>query len=52
MDGNAEFYFDSGLFKIEGKYKDELKKGKWKHYTETGDLFDKEKWKKGNKKEQ
>lgn len=51
MDGKAEFYYDSGLLKIEGQYKEGLKKGKWKHYTETGDLLDKEKWKKDKKKD-
>jgi antitoxin component YwqK of YwqJK toxin-antitoxin module len=45
-DGDAEFYYDSGVIKIEGQYKDGLKQGKWKHYTETGELIDKEKWKK------
>lgn len=45
-DGDAEFYYDSGVIKIEGQYKDGVKQGKWKHYTETGELIDKEKWKK------
>ncbi len=45
-DGDAEFYYDSGVIKIEGQYNDGLKNGKWKHYTETGELINKEKWKK------
>ena len=45
-DGDAEFYYDSGVIKIEGRYKDGLKQGKWKHYAETGELVNKEKWKK------
>ncbi len=46
-DGDAEFYYDSGVLKIEGQYKQGVKQGKWKHFTETGELVDKEKWKKG-----
>ena len=45
-DGDAEFYYDSGVLKIEGQYEEGVKEGKWKHYTETGELIDKEKWKK------
>jgi len=45
-DGDAEFYYDSGVIKIEGQYKDGMKNGKWKHFTETGELINKEKWKK------
>lgn len=48
--GNAEFYYNTGVLKIEGKFKEGLKSGKWKHYTMTGELIDKEKWKKGNVK--
>lgn len=49
-DGDAEFFYDSGVIKIEGQYKDGIKTGKWKHYTETGDIIDKEQWKKNRKK--
>ena len=49
--GEAEFYFNTGVLKIKGRYKDGLKSGKWKHYTLTGELIDKEKWKKGNLKQ-
>lgn len=49
-DGDAEFYYDSGIIKISGQYRKGVKNGKWKHYTETGELVDKEKWKKGQKK--
>ncbi len=49
-DGDAEFYYDSGVIKIEGQYKDDMKQGKWKHYTETGELINKEKWKKDQTK--
>jgi antitoxin component YwqK of YwqJK toxin-antitoxin module len=45
-DGDAEFYYDSGVIKIEGQYKDGMKNGKWKHFTETGEMINKEKWKK------
>lgn len=45
-DGDAEFYYDSGVIKIEGQYEKGVKKGKWKHFTETGQLISKEKWKK------
>jgi antitoxin component YwqK of YwqJK toxin-antitoxin module len=44
--GDAEFYYDSGIIKIEGAYSDGMKQGKWKHFTETGELINKEKWKK------
>jgi uncharacterized protein len=49
-DGDAEFYYDSGVIKIAGQYKDGLKQGKWKHYTETGEVINKEKWKKDKTK--
>ncbi len=49
-DGDAEFFYDSGMIKIEGQYKDGVKSGKWKHYTETGEVIDKEQWKKNQKK--
>ena len=48
--GDAEFYYSSGVIKMTGKYKGGLKRGKWKHYTETGQQLDKEKWKAGEKK--
>jgi len=49
-DGYAKFYYTSGILKINGEYKDGVKKGKWLYYTETGQIFDKQKWKKGNLK--
>jgi len=45
--GNAEFYYESGVLKMKGSYKNGVKKGKWMHYSETGQLMDKEKWKEG-----
>jgi antitoxin component YwqK of YwqJK toxin-antitoxin module len=48
-EGDAEFFYDSGVTKIEGAYKEGRKVGQWKHYTETGELIDKEKWKKKQK---
>ena len=48
--GYAKFYYTSGILKINGEYKDGIKKGKWLYYTETGQIFNKEKWKKGNLK--
>jgi len=50
VNGDAEFYYKSGVLKMEGQYKRGLRKGKWKHYSETGQLLDKEKWKEGIKK--
>ena len=47
--GEAEFYYDSGIPKIEGRYEEGLKTGKWVHFTETGDVMDKEKWKREKK---
>ncbi len=49
-DGTAEFYYDSGVIKIAGRYKNGAKEGKWKHYSETGELISKDKWKKGMQK--
>lgn len=48
--GDAEFYYNTGVLKIKGKFKDGLKSGNWNHYTITGELIDKERWKKGNVK--
>ncbi|MGD0712328.1 MAG: DUF3352 domain-containing protein, partial [Bacteroidales bacterium] len=48
--GDALFYYDSGKIKIEGSYKEGKKTGNWKNYTEDGNLFDKEKWAKGQSK--
>jgi antitoxin component YwqK of YwqJK toxin-antitoxin module len=48
--GDALFYYDSGKIKIVGSYKDGKKTGNWKNYTEDGNLFDKEKWAKGQSK--
>ncbi len=44
-DGDAEFFYKTGVIKIKGSYKNGQKSGKWRYYTETGDLFDKEKLK-------
>ncbi|MFH2142756.1 MAG: DUF3352 domain-containing protein [Bacteroidota bacterium] len=46
MHGDAEYYYDSDMIKIIGEYRDGIKKGKWKYYTETGELIDKENWRK------
>ena len=45
LNGEAEFYYDNGALKIEGQYKNGEKKGKWKYYTETGELYSRKKWK-------
>lgn len=45
--GDAEFFYDSGLLMISGQFENGLKSGKWKHFTETGEVYDKEKWKNG-----
>jgi len=50
LNGDASFYYDSGNIKIEGIYKNGQKEGKWKNYTEDGNIFDKAKWKKGQQK--
>jgi hypothetical protein len=50
MNGDATFYYDRGILKAEGSYKDGEKAGKWKYYSETGEVISKEKWKKGNMK--
>ena len=41
--GTAEYYYGNGNLKIQGKYRRGEKKGKWRYYTEDGELFDKEK---------
>ncbi len=45
LNEDAEFYYDNGALKIEGQYKNGEKKGKWKYYTETGELYSRKKWK-------
>jgi antitoxin component YwqK of YwqJK toxin-antitoxin module len=45
--GDAEFYYDGGKIKIQGKFKDGERTGKWNYFTEVGEAFNKEKWKKG-----
>ncbi len=47
LNGDATFYYDSNIIKIEGSYKNGVKNGKWKNYTEDGNILDKEKFKKG-----
>jgi len=47
-DGYAKFYYTSGKLKIKGEYSKGEKKGKWLFYTETGQVFDKQKLKKTN----
>jgi len=49
LDGDAEFYYQSGRIKMRGKYKNNDKKGKWLHYSESGEIVDKEKMKKNKK---
>ncbi len=50
-DGIIEFYYPNGVLKIQGSYKNGLKHGKWHYYNEDGELFNKIKWKKGEKKD-
>lgn len=47
LDGDALYYYRNGQVKIEGRYKNGLRHGKWKYYTKSGDLLDKESWRKG-----
>lgn len=47
FDGEAIFYYRNGQIKIEGKYKNGLRHGKWRYYTKSGDLINKESWRKG-----
>jgi len=48
LDGDALYYYRNGQIKIEGRYKNGLRHGKWKYYTKTGELLNKESWRKGN----
>ncbi|MCU4176657.1 DUF3352 domain-containing protein [Carboxylicivirga sp. N1Y90] len=47
FDGDAFYYYRNGQLKIEGRYKNGLRHGKWKHYTKAGELLSKESWRKG-----
>lgn len=47
FDGEAFYYYRNGQLKIEGKYKNGLRHGKWKHYTKAGEFLSKENWRKG-----
>jgi antitoxin component YwqK of YwqJK toxin-antitoxin module len=47
--GDAEFYYRTGDIKIEGKFKDDQKHGKWVYYDQNGKKIAVEKWKKGEK---
>ncbi len=47
--GDVEFYYRTGDIKIEGKYKNGEKHGKWIYYDQNGEKIAVEKWKKGNK---
>lgn len=50
MNGEALLYYENGVLKIKGEYKDGLKTGKWEYFRENGEIYEKEKWKKGSKK--
>jgi antitoxin component YwqK of YwqJK toxin-antitoxin module len=43
--GNAEFYYPDGRKKIEAKFKNGQKSGKWKYFDLDGNVINKEKWK-------
>ncbi len=47
FDGEATYYYRNGQVKIEGRYKNGLRHGKWKHYTKAGELLNKENWRNG-----
>lgn len=47
FDGDAIYYYRNGQVKIEGRYKNGLRHGKWKHYTKAGELLTKENWRNG-----
>ncbi len=49
-DGNAEYYYRTGDIKIEGKFKNGQKHGRWKFYDENGNKINTERWRKGDKK--
>lgn len=49
-DGDAEFFYKTGVIKIKGSYKNGEKSGKWRYYTEKGELFDKERLRKRQNK--
>lgn len=50
LDGESLFYYENEILKIKGEYKKGFKSGKWEYYRENGEVYEKEKWKKGNKK--
>lgn len=45
-EGIAEYYYNNGNLMIQGRFHKGEKSGNWRHYTEDGQLFDKEKIKK------
>ncbi|MBI9060649.1 MAG: DUF3352 domain-containing protein [Marinilabiliaceae bacterium] len=47
FDGDATYYYRNGQVKIEGRYKNGLRHGKWKHFTKAGELLNKESWRNG-----
>ena len=49
-DGKAEFYYESGMLRLAGEYKKGGKTGRWLHYTESGQVFDKERWRRDQRK--
>jgi antitoxin component YwqK of YwqJK toxin-antitoxin module len=46
FDGDANYYYRNSQIKIEGRYKNGLRYGKWKHYTKLGELLSRENWNK------
>lgn len=48
--GEALFYHQTGALKIEGYYKNDKKHRRWKYYDKNGELIEKERWRRGEKK--
>ncbi|MFN8258615.1 MAG: DUF3352 domain-containing protein [Bacteroidales bacterium] len=49
LNGDAQYFYATGRIKMQGKYKDNEKKGKWVFYSENGEIIDKERMKRNRK---
>lgn len=47
LDGEAQYFYKSGILKMEGEYKDGMMHKKWRYYSDDGQLYNTEKYRKG-----
>jgi len=48
--GEAQFFYQSGILKMEGEYKNGAQNGKWKYFNEDGQVYNTEKYRKGRQR--